>query len=209
MHFHQRLQPFGQRRLAAADGAEQIHDLLALFETLRGMAEEADDTLDRLFHAIEFVEGGIHPDRAVHEDAPQPRILRRIHHLRLADRREQALGRGGVHHRVIAAGFQIFGDAHQGLAASVIVPRIRVKKARHTRPPRCLAFRPGAYLQDGDSRTALEMAEASNRRERAQDFVNSRRRACRGPPAHSHAGAAASRTRGLREPPLLKSGHRP
>jgi hypothetical protein len=29
MNFHQRLQAFGERRLAAADRAEQIEDLLA------------------------------------------------------------------------------------------------------------------------------------------------------------------------------------
>ena len=75
LDFHQRLQPLGQRRLAAADRAEQIEDLLALFEALRGVAEEADDPLDRLFHAVEFGERRIDPDRPVHEDAAEPRIL--------------------------------------------------------------------------------------------------------------------------------------
>ena len=112
MHFHQRLQPLGERGLAAADRAEQIEDLLALFEALRGVAEEADDPLDRLFHAVEFGERRIDPDRPVHEDAAESRVLRGIDHLRLADRGEQALGRGRVHHRVVAAGFKILGKRH-------------------------------------------------------------------------------------------------
>ncbi len=68
MDFHQRLQPLGERRLAAADRAEQVHDLLALFQALRGVAEETDDPLDRLLHAVEFAERRIHPDRPVHEN---------------------------------------------------------------------------------------------------------------------------------------------
>ena len=116
MHFHQRLQPLGERGLAAADRAKQVHNLLALFQALRGMAEEADDPLDRLLHAVELAEGGIHPDGAVHENAAEAGILRGVHHLRLADRGEQALGRGGVHHRVVAARFQIFGQRHLSFA---------------------------------------------------------------------------------------------
>ena len=112
MHFHQCLQPFGERRLAAADRAKQVHDLLALFETLRGVAQEADDALDRLFHAVEFGERRIDPHRAVHEDAAESRVLRGIDHLRFADRGEQALGRGRVHHRIVAARFQILWKRH-------------------------------------------------------------------------------------------------
>ena len=41
MDFHQRLEPLGERRLAAADRAEQIENLFALFETLRGVPEES------------------------------------------------------------------------------------------------------------------------------------------------------------------------
>jgi hypothetical protein len=46
MHFHQRLEAFGKRGLSTADRPKQIEDLLALFEALRRMAGEADDTLD-------------------------------------------------------------------------------------------------------------------------------------------------------------------
>ena len=103
MDLHQRLQPLGERGLAAADRAQQVEDLLALLEALRGVAEEADDPLDRLFHAVEFGERRIDPDGAVHEDAAEARVLRGVDHLRLADRGQQALGRGRVHHRIVAA----------------------------------------------------------------------------------------------------------
>src|SRR6201999_3982924 len=53
VHFHQRLQPLGERRLAAADWPEQIEDLFALLEPLRGMPKEPDDALDSFFHAME------------------------------------------------------------------------------------------------------------------------------------------------------------
>ena len=112
MDFHQRLQPLGERRLAAADRAEQVEDLLALLEALRGVAEEADDPLDRLLHAVEAGEGRIGADRPVHEDPAEARILGRVDDLRLADRGQQALGRVGVAHRVAAASFEIFRKRH-------------------------------------------------------------------------------------------------
>ncbi len=59
MDFHQRFEPLGERGFAAADRSEQIEDLLALFEALRGMPEEADDALDGFFHAVEAGEGRI------------------------------------------------------------------------------------------------------------------------------------------------------
>ena len=86
MDFHQRLEPLGERRLAAADRPEQIEYLLALFEALRRVAEEADDALDRLFHAVEAGEGRIDPHRAVQKDTAKARVLGRVNHLRLTDR---------------------------------------------------------------------------------------------------------------------------
>ena len=113
---HQRLQPLGEGGLAAADRTQEIEDLLAFLQPLRGMPEEADDTLDRLFHAVEFAEGRVCANGAIHKDPAEARILRGIHHLRLADRGEQTLGRGGIHHRVAAASFEIFGQRHLGFA---------------------------------------------------------------------------------------------
>ena len=54
MQLHHGLEALGDRRLAAADGAQQVEDLLLLLETLRGMLEERDDLLDRVFHAVEL-----------------------------------------------------------------------------------------------------------------------------------------------------------
>ena len=130
--FHQRLDALGERGLAAADRAEQVEDLLALFETLRALAEEGDDALDRLFHAVEFGERRIDPDRAVQEDAPEPRILRRVDHLRFADRRKQALVRTCVHQRVLPAAFEVFGDRHHRLATGLEGLGVAVEEiARH------------------------------------------------------------------------------
>ena len=53
LRLHQRLQALGERGLAAADRTQQIEDLLALLEPLRGVLEIADDPLDRLLHAEE------------------------------------------------------------------------------------------------------------------------------------------------------------
>ena len=86
MDFHQRLEALGERGLSAADRPEQIEDLLALFEALRRVAEEADDALDRFFHAVEAGEGRIEPHRAVQKDTAKARILGRVNHLRLTDR---------------------------------------------------------------------------------------------------------------------------
>ena len=70
---HQILEPFGERGLAAADGPEQIEDLPLLLEALGGVLEVAHDPLDRVFHAVEAVEGAVGLDRAVEEDAAEPR----------------------------------------------------------------------------------------------------------------------------------------
>ena len=120
VHLHQGLEAFGERRLAAADGPEQVEDLLALLQALRGMAEERDDPLDRLLHAEEFVEGRIGPDRPVHEDAAEARILRGVDEFRLADRVEDPLGGAGVHQRFVAARLKEFGERHLRVAARFV-----------------------------------------------------------------------------------------
>src|SRR6202171_5688236 len=45
MDFHQRFQPLCQRRFSTAHRAQQIENLLALFQTLGCVPEEADDAL--------------------------------------------------------------------------------------------------------------------------------------------------------------------
>ena len=84
---HQVLEPVGNRGLAAADGAEQVEDLLLLLEALGAVPEEPDDALDRLLEAVEVLECRIDLERPVHEDAPETRILRGVDELRLADGR--------------------------------------------------------------------------------------------------------------------------
>ncbi len=54
--FHDRLQALGDRRLAAADGTQQVEDLLLLLEALRRVLEEGHDLLDRVLHAVELAE---------------------------------------------------------------------------------------------------------------------------------------------------------
>ena len=66
MHLHQRLEALRQRGfLPPPTGPKQVEDLLALLQPLRRVAEEGDDALDRLLHAVEFGEGGIDADGAV------------------------------------------------------------------------------------------------------------------------------------------------
>ncbi len=85
LHFHQRLEPLGERGFAAADRAEQIEDLLALFEPLRRVAEETDDALDGFFHAVEAGEGRIGPDGAVQKNTAKAWVLGRVNRLGLTD----------------------------------------------------------------------------------------------------------------------------
>src|SRR5690606_37566308 len=92
---------------AATDRAEQVENLLALFETLRGILEVADDPLNRLFHAEEIFERRIDLDGAVEEDAAESRVGAGVDDLGLTDGGDQALSRGGVHHGVVTTAAQV------------------------------------------------------------------------------------------------------
>ena len=118
--FHQLLQPFGEGGFAAADRAEQVEDLLAFLEPLRGIAEIAGDPLDRVFHAVEIGEGGIDLDRPVRENAAEPLVLAGVDQVRLADRLDHPFGRRGIHRLVLAAGEEILLEAH------LLLRRVRV-----------------------------------------------------------------------------------
>ena len=107
LFLHQLFQPFGERGFAAADWAQQINDLLALLEPLRGVPEEPDDPLDRFLHPEEIRELRIDLDRAVHEDAAEAPVLARIDHRRLADCLEHALGRTSIEGGIVRAFPQI------------------------------------------------------------------------------------------------------
>ncbi len=84
------------------------------------MAEIADDALDRLFHAVKIGEGRIDPDRPVHEDAAEARIVAGVDHFRLADRGEHALGRAGISQRLARTAFEIVLERHLGLFLAVV-----------------------------------------------------------------------------------------
>src|SRR4030095_15202410 len=71
---HDRLQAFGDRGLAAADGSQQIEDLLALLEPLGCVLEERDELVDRILHSVELAEGRIASDGAVAEDSSETLI---------------------------------------------------------------------------------------------------------------------------------------
>ena len=135
---HQVLEPIGERGLAAADGTQQVENLLLLLEALRRMPEEADDALDRLLQAVEVLEGRIDLQRAVHEDAAEPRVLGRIDELGLADRRDHALGGAGVHRRIAAASFEIFPQGHPVLFLTLVCLSIEIEDVvlrRHSSSP--------------------------------------------------------------------------
>ena len=50
------------------------------------MAEETNDALDRVFHAMEAVEGRIAAYCPIGKDAAKARVLGRVDHLRFTDR---------------------------------------------------------------------------------------------------------------------------
>ncbi len=117
-NFHQRLQPLCKRRFSAAHRPEQIENLLALFQALRGMPEESDDPLDGFFHAVESDEGRIGAHGPVQKNTAKASILGRVDHLRFTDRSEQPLCRVGISYRIASTRFQIFGHRHVGFASS-------------------------------------------------------------------------------------------
>jgi hypothetical protein len=135
---HEVLEPIGERGLAATHGTQQVEDLLLLLEALGRVPEEADDALDGLLEAVEVLEGGIDLERAVHENAPEARILGAVHELRLADGRDHALGGAGVQRSIAAAAIQILAQRHPVLLVALICLGIEVEDVvlrRHSSSP--------------------------------------------------------------------------
>jgi hypothetical protein len=128
---HQLLEALGDRALAAADGAEQIEDLLLLLEALGRVAEVADDLLDRVLHAVELGERGIDLDDLVGEEARQPRVVAGVDHRRVADRLQHPLGGGGVGKRVALAFGEVILD-RQLFFAVALEARRKVADHIHT-----------------------------------------------------------------------------
>ncbi|MCY1349104.1 hypothetical protein D9M69_352770 [compost metagenome] len=105
--FHQLLELFRQRRLAAADRAEQVKDLFLLFEPLCRVAEERHDLVDAFFHSMEVGEGWVATDHLVGKDPRQTRIGGRIKQLGFANGDQHALGSRRVGGFVLLADIQI------------------------------------------------------------------------------------------------------
>ncbi len=104
---------------------------------MRGVAEEADDPLDRLLHAEEVGEGRINLDGPVHEDAAETLIEAGVDHLRLADRLQQALGGARHHGGIVGAFAEIAVHRHLDFALVLVNLGIETEKSvvrRHIAP---------------------------------------------------------------------------
>jgi hypothetical protein len=108
---------------------------LLLLESLRGVAEERDDLLDRLLHPVELAKRRVAADHAVAEDAPKRRVVARVDELGIADRPDHPLGRRGVGARIALAQCEILLEPHL-LVASRRVGRAKFfQQWRHGRFP--------------------------------------------------------------------------
>ena len=124
--------------LAATHGAEQVEHLLALFEALRGMAEEGDDSLERVLHAVELGEGRVDADGAIEENPSEPGVPRRVDELWLADGAQHSFCWPGVAAGIVAAGLKIVPEAHFGFATLVAEGRVNgenISSLKHQRTP--------------------------------------------------------------------------
>jgi len=104
---HQLLQLLGQRGLAAADGAKQVENLLALLQALSGVLEIGHELLDRVLHTEEVRKRRVALDDLVLKDAALARIVVGVYQLGLADRRKQTLRRTGIGHRIVFTQIQV------------------------------------------------------------------------------------------------------
>ena len=132
---HQRLKALGERGLSAADRAEQIEDLLALLQPLRGVLEIAHHALDRVLHAEEPGKGGKELDRAVEENAAETLVLGRVDDDRLADGGDHAFGGARRHAGIVAAPLEKVGQAHR------LAPLARIGRREQTEDVRASARR--------------------------------------------------------------------
>ena len=146
MQFHHRLQALGDRRLAATDGTQQVEDLLLLLESLRGVLEEGDDLLDRLFHAVELAKRGVTADHPIAEEPRQPRIVPGVDEFGVADAREHALGGSRVHRRIGPAQVEIIVERKLFLARCRVVGAVRLQQRAH-RFSFARAVRSGSYCR--------------------------------------------------------------
>ena len=91
-------------------------------QALGRVAEESHDPLNRFFHAVEFGEGRIDADGAVHEDPAEPLVVARVDDLGLADGGEHALGRTRIAERILGAFAQILVEGEFCFLLAVVLP---------------------------------------------------------------------------------------
>ena len=96
--------------------------MLAFFEALGGVTEEADDALDRLFHSKKIRKFWVDLDGAVHKDATETRVLARIDHYRLANGAQHAFGGAGIIGRIIGALAQILLERELDVSPVFVQP---------------------------------------------------------------------------------------
>ncbi len=109
---HQVFQALGDRALAPTHRAQQVEDLLALLQPLRGMAEEAHHLVDGVLHAVELGKRGVAADHLVGEQARQVGVAACVHHLGLANGREHALCGTAIGHGLTLAQREVLVDRH-------------------------------------------------------------------------------------------------
>ena len=97
---HELLQTFRDRRLATANRAKQIQNLLLFFEPLGRVPEVRDHLLDHVFHSVELTECGVYLDDLVREDTRRARIVASVDLFGFSDCRQHAFAscsvRGGI-----------------------------------------------------------------------------------------------------------------
>lgn len=131
---HQVFEALGDGALATAHGTQQIEDLLALFQALGRMAEEAHHLFDGVFHAVELGEGRIAPDDLVGKQPRLAWIIARVHHFRFADGCQHALGSTFVSHGIALAQGEKFVQRHLFFAKANVTCS-RVADDIHTTSP--------------------------------------------------------------------------
>ncbi|MNS79126.1 hypothetical protein D3C72_1127690 [compost metagenome] len=117
---HELLQALRDRALAAADGPQQVKDLLLFFESLRGVAEIGHHLLDGIFHAIELLERRIDLDDLVREDPRKTGVIAGIYQFRLANGLEHSFGGRCICRRIAFADIQIFLQRENFLAGAFV-----------------------------------------------------------------------------------------
>ena len=121
------LEPFRQRRFAAAYRTQQIENLFLFLQPLRGVAKVGHNLLDGVLHPIEFFKSGIDLENLVLENARQTLVIAGVDHLRIADGCQQSFSGAGVNGRVGFAQFQVVLEGQHLFAALFVARQVAVE----------------------------------------------------------------------------------